>query len=68
MGTPKVAGNSMNGTIADWERRVKLAIQREQERPLPDNATISVLCDAIRLSREYLNLMEECDNAAGGGR
>lgn len=50
---PTVAGRSMDRTIADFERSCCVLLGEEQRKPNPDNALIGVLCDAVRLGREY---------------
>jgi hypothetical protein len=52
---PLVAGRCIEGTIADFERRCLVHLEEEQRMPFPDNALIAVLCDAVRLSREYVD-------------
>ena len=47
-----VAG-CLDRTIADFERAALVHIEEEQGRPNPDNALIAVLCDSVRLGREY---------------
>ena len=51
-GHVSVAG-SLRGTIANLEHRAKLYIEEEQKKLAPDNGLIAVLCDAVRLGREY---------------
>lgn len=41
-------------TLAQFETRCQHLIQEEQQKPYCDNALIGVLCDAIRLKREYV--------------
>jgi hypothetical protein len=48
-----VGGEFMERTLADFERACEVHIEEEQARPLPNNALIAVLCDAVRLSREH---------------
>lgn len=50
---PSVAGAHVEGTLGELERRAQLAIGREQATIDSDNATIAVLCDTVRLVREY---------------
>jgi hypothetical protein len=47
-----VAGERCEWSIADFEHRCLVLIENEQQKPLPDNALISVLCNAVRLARE----------------
>lgn len=46
-----VAG-SVSRSPAALIRAAKLCIADEQEKPLPDNALVSVLCDTVRLAEE----------------
>ena len=48
-----VVVGTMERSIADFTRSVEVLINDEQQKPLPDNALIGVLCDSIRLAREY---------------
>lgn len=47
-----VAGDYMTISIAEFRTRVDALLYEEQEKVLPDNALIGVLCEAVRLSRE----------------
>lgn len=50
---PEIAvAGPMETSIADFIRRCKLHIADEHEKPLPDNALIVTLCDAVRLAVE----------------
>jgi len=49
---PIVTGR-MPTTLAEFEHRCKIHINELQESVSSDNALLSTLCDAIRLSREY---------------
>ncbi len=42
----------MERSIADFVRACEVLIADEQDKPLPDNGLIAVLCDAVRLTRE----------------
>lgn len=53
---PQVAGR-MECSNQEFERRCRLYLAQEQEKPLPDNGLISVLCDGVRLAREYSKAM-----------
>ena len=48
---PRVAGR-MECSNADFERRCLICIADEQDKIAPDNALITVLCDAVRLARK----------------
>lgn len=54
---PEVAGR-MECSIANLEHRARMALYFEQQRPAPDNALISILCDCIRMGREYAAAMQ----------
>lgn len=54
-GLPAVGGRRMDRSLADFERACRVLLMEEQERVSPNNALISVLCDAVRLSREHLD-------------
>lgn len=47
-----VAGDVMERSLDDFIKACCVHIQMEQRQPTPDNALISVLCDAVRLARE----------------
>ncbi len=48
-----VAGERMDRSIADFVRACEVTIEDEQSKPAPDTALIALLCDAVRLTREY---------------
>lgn len=48
-----VAGRILSTSIATLVRRCAVLIRDEQEKPLPDNALIGALCDAVRVAREH---------------
>jgi hypothetical protein len=54
---PKIAGRSLGCSLNEFERRCKVWLATEQEKPLPDNALVALLCDAVRLGREYGDTM-----------
>lgn len=58
IGLPAVAG-PFTGSLGYFERRCLVHMEDEQEKPNPDNALIAVLCDAVRLAREYAVKMTE---------
>lgn len=53
---PRVAGR-MECSGAEFERRCLVLIEQEQGKALPDNGLIAVLCDGVRLAREYSQAM-----------
>lgn len=61
---PEVAGRVCEWSMAEFERRCRICIQREQEKPLPDNDLIAVLCNAVRLCREHSDRMTKYLNQA----
>jgi len=44
----------MECSLAEFARRITVTIDREMEKPLPDNALIALLCDAARLGWEQI--------------
>ena len=54
-----VAGG-LTTSLADFERRCDGLLVEEQMKIAPDNSLISVLCDAVRMSREYAESMRPC--------
>ena len=53
MDLPEVRGRICNCSLAFFEQRALLALQRNENQIAPDTATRAVLCDAVRLAREY---------------
>ena len=51
---PEIGGERMEGSIAEFEHRCKVYIGEEQSKIAPDNGLISLLCDAVRLAREFV--------------
>lgn len=51
-----VAGTYMDRSIVDFRRACKTLLDEEKNLIAPNNALISVLCDAIRLSREFVSI------------
>lgn len=49
---PAVAGR-MECSNAEFERRCLIYIAEEQDKLMPDNALMALLCDGVRLAREY---------------
>lgn len=54
---PKVEG-LLEKPIADHERACLVLLREEQEKLSPNNALIAVLCDSVRLGREYVLYVE----------
>lgn len=55
---PSVAGR-MEGSNAEFERRCLIYLAEEQDKLIPDNALITLLCDGVRLAREYSAAMNK---------
>ena len=47
-----VAGGHMGRSLGDFSRACETYIQEESRKLLPDTHVISLLCDAVRLTRE----------------
>ncbi len=60
---PLIAGR-MEGSIANHERACLVLIAEEERKVAPDNALIRVLCDSVRLGREYAEVQMERLRAA----
>jgi len=54
---PAVAGR-MEGSNADFEHRCMVYLAEEQDKLSPDNGLIALLCDGVRLAREYSSAMQ----------
>jgi len=53
----KIAGRMMDGTIAEHVRACEVLIEQEQYQVMPNNHLISVLCESVRMSREYCDFV-----------
>ena len=53
MNLPAVGGRTYDGTLNWFEHRCRVYIEAEQKKVAPDNGLIAVLCDAVRVAREY---------------
>lgn len=49
----KIIGR-LEGSINNFISRCETTIESEQGKGEPDNALIALLCDAVRLAREYV--------------
>lgn len=58
-----VAGVYMDRSIVDFQRSCEVHIAEEQRKPNQDNALISLLCDAVRCSRELSACATKSDAA-----
>lgn len=54
---PNVAGR-MQCSNLEFERRCRLYLQREFERVDGDSVLYAILCDGVRLAREYSDAMQ----------
>jgi hypothetical protein len=61
-----VSGRILNTTIAEFERRCGLYLADEQKKPSPDSCLIGLLCEAVRLAREYCDAMKPSEQSAAG--
>lgn len=50
---PQVGGSVLQCSLSEFEHRCRVYLMREQEKIAPDNGLIAVLCDGVRLAREY---------------
>jgi hypothetical protein len=48
----------MEGSNADFEHRCMVYLAEEQDKLSPDNGLIALLCDGVRLAREYSSAMQ----------
>lgn len=49
----RVEGRTLPTTNANFEQRCFVHLEEEQAKINPDNSLIALLCDAVRLSREF---------------
>lgn len=58
---PAVGGRFCEWSLNELEHRCLVTMLHEQEKPLPDNGLIAVLCNAVRLAREQSgnNILDE---------
>ena len=54
LGYATVAGEWMEKTIAEHVRACEVLIGEEQRKPSPANHLVAVLCDSVRMAREYV--------------
>ena len=55
---PSVGGRRIDCTNAMFEHRCRVYLDHEQKKVAPDNGLIALLCDAVRLAREYNDSMQ----------
>lgn len=58
--TPLVAGD-LDCSLAVFECRALRCLKDESDKIAPDNNLIAVLCDAVRLKREYCYYVERTE-------
>lgn len=54
---PAVGGRRIDCSNAAFEHRCLVYLAREQAKLSPDNGMIALLCDAVRITREYSDNM-----------
>jgi len=55
---PDVAGRACEVSIARLEHQALGCLRTEQDKPCPDNALLAVLCNTVRLCREYVDFAQ----------
>lgn len=55
----QIEGNRCSTSLHEFEQECLVYIEEEQNKPNPDNALISLLCDAVRLKREHTELFRK---------
>jgi hypothetical protein len=53
---PDYAGRSLPMSIDEFEHKCRIHMLEEQSKPSPDNALINILCHALGLAREFVDL------------
>ena len=61
----EIAGDVCGRTLAEFIHACEVHIAAEQEKISPDTALIALLCDAVRLSREYANVLATVEFVSG---
>lgn len=56
---PEVGGRTLDCTLPAFEQRCRLILGKEQQKDSPDVGLIAVVCDAVRLSREYADYIKD---------
>ena len=49
----EIGGRQLRCPLPEFETRCLIHIEEEHRKANPDNALIALLCDAVRLAREY---------------
>jgi hypothetical protein len=53
VGPVQVSGRVLTVSLTEFEHRCLVYLAAEQIKPSPDTALIGLLCDSVRLAREY---------------
>lgn len=56
---PTVGGRRVRTSNAEFERKCLVMLGEEQKKPSPDSALVDLLCEAVRLAREYSDAMND---------
>lgn len=67
MELPNVGGRRLGRTINSYKRAILVLLAEEQMKLSPNNALIAVLCDSIRLAREYVDHLGRVEEIMKGG-
>lgn len=54
---PMVGGRRLEISLVVFERACLMRLKEIQEQGFPDTALISVLCNAVRLARQYADMV-----------
>jgi hypothetical protein len=61
---PVVDGRRLTCTLEQFVQRCLVHLEQEQGKSNPDSALIALLCDAVRLEREYVDMAQQVFDAA----
>lgn len=53
---PAVAGRRLTRSLVEYERAVLVMLAEEQASLAPSSALVALLCDSVRLVREYVDV------------
>lgn len=56
---PAVGGRRIATSNAEFERKCLVMLGEEQKKLSPDNALIDLLCESVRIAREYSDAMND---------
>lgn len=56
---PEVGGRRLDCSNSFFEQRCRVYLSQEQEKVAPDNGLIAILCDSVRLAREYADYVKD---------